>query len=76
VVCCCFVNVSAFLYDMASRRVFDVDDIVSVLGDSNENLSYCNVAGVLFHDGSLLHSKFNTRPLITISNSSRILTHV
>jgi hypothetical protein len=31
---------------------------------------------VLFHDGSLLHSKFNIQPLITISNSSRILTHV
>jgi hypothetical protein len=31
---------------------------------------------VLFHDGSLLHSKFNTQPLITISNSTRILTHV
>jgi hypothetical protein len=31
---------------------------------------------VLFQNGSLLHSKFNTQPLITISNSSRILTHV
>jgi hypothetical protein len=31
---------------------------------------------VLFHDGSLLHSKFNTQLLIKISNSSRILTHV
>jgi hypothetical protein len=30
---------------------------------------------VLFHDGTLLHSKFNTQLLITISNSSRILTH-
>jgi hypothetical protein len=31
---------------------------------------------VLFHNGSLLHSKFNTQPLITVHNSSRILTHV
>jgi hypothetical protein len=31
---------------------------------------------VLFHNGTLLHSKFNTQLLITISNSSRILTHV
>jgi hypothetical protein len=31
---------------------------------------------VLFHDGSLLHSMFNTQLLITINNSSRILTHV
>jgi hypothetical protein len=45
VVCCCFLNLSAFLYDMASRRVFDVDDIVSVLGDSNENLSYGSSSG-------------------------------
>jgi hypothetical protein len=29
---------------------------------------------VLFHNGSLLHSKFNTQPLITVHNSSRILT--
>jgi hypothetical protein len=31
---------------------------------------------VLFHDGSLSHWKFSTQPLITISNSSTILTHV
>jgi hypothetical protein len=31
---------------------------------------------VLFHDGSLLHSMFNTQLLITINNSSRIITHV
>jgi hypothetical protein len=31
---------------------------------------------VLFHDGSLLHSKFNTQHLITVHSSSRILTHV
>jgi hypothetical protein len=31
---------------------------------------------VLFHDGSLLHSMFDTLQLITISSSSRILTHV
>jgi hypothetical protein len=31
---------------------------------------------VLFHDGSLLHSQFNTQLLITVHNSSRILTHV
>jgi hypothetical protein len=31
---------------------------------------------VLFHDGSLLHSQLNTQPLITVHNSSRILTHV
>jgi hypothetical protein len=31
---------------------------------------------VLFHNGSLLHSKFNTQLLIAVRNSSRILTHV
>jgi hypothetical protein len=31
---------------------------------------------VLFHNGSLLHSKFNTQLLITVHNSPRILTHV
>jgi hypothetical protein len=31
---------------------------------------------VLFHDGSLLHSMFNTQLLITINNSSTILTQV
>jgi hypothetical protein len=31
---------------------------------------------VLFHNGSLLHSKFNTQLLITVYNSSRILTQV
>jgi hypothetical protein len=31
---------------------------------------------VLFQDGSLLHSRLNTQLLITINNSSRILTHV
>jgi hypothetical protein len=31
---------------------------------------------VLFHDGTLLHSKFNTLQLNTVNNSSRILTHV
>jgi hypothetical protein len=30
---------------------------------------------VLFHNGSLLHSKFNTQLLITVHNSSGILTH-
>jgi hypothetical protein len=30
---------------------------------------------VLFQDGSLLHSKFSTQLLITVSNYSRILTH-
>jgi hypothetical protein len=33
-------------------------------------------AQVLFHDGSLLHSKFNTQLLITVSNFSRIPAHV
>jgi hypothetical protein len=31
---------------------------------------YCNKSQVLFHDGPLLHSKFNTQLLITIKNSS------
>jgi hypothetical protein len=31
---------------------------------------------VLFHDGTLLHSQFNTQLLITVHNSSRNLTHV
>jgi hypothetical protein len=31
---------------------------------------------VLFHNGSLLHSEFNTQLLITVHNSSTILTHV
>jgi hypothetical protein len=31
---------------------------------------------VLVHDGTLLHSKLNTQPLITIRNASRILTLV
>jgi hypothetical protein len=30
---------------MASRRVCDVDDIVSILDDSNENLSYDTSSG-------------------------------
>jgi hypothetical protein len=30
---------------------------------------------VLFHDGTLLHSKFNTQLLITVSNFSRIPAH-
>jgi ankyrin repeat protein len=34
------------------------------------------ICWVLFHNGSLLHSKFNTQLLITVHNSSRILTHV
>jgi hypothetical protein len=36
---------------------------------------YCNVLGVLFHDGSLLHSKFSTQRLITGSYFPRILIH-
>jgi hypothetical protein len=31
---------------------------------------------VLFHNGNLLHSKFNTQLLITVHKSSRILTQV
>jgi hypothetical protein len=31
---------------------------------------------VLFHDGTLLHSKFNTQLLIAVHNSSRIRTQV
>jgi hypothetical protein len=31
---------------------------------------------VLFHDGSLLHSRLNTQLLITVHNTSRILTLV
>jgi predicted P-loop ATPase/GTPase len=31
---------------------------------------------VLFHNGSLLHSKFSTQLLITVHNSSTILTQV
>jgi hypothetical protein len=30
---------------------------------------------VLFHNGSILHSQFNTQLLITVHNSSRILIH-
>jgi hypothetical protein len=30
---------------------------------------------VLFHDGTLLHSKFNTLQLNTVDNSSKILTY-
>jgi hypothetical protein len=32
-------------------------------------------SGFSIHDGTLLHSKLNTQPLITISSSSTILTH-
>jgi hypothetical protein len=31
---------------------------------------------VIFHNGSLLHSMFNTQLLTTVHNSSRILTQV
>jgi hypothetical protein len=34
------------------------------------------ISRVLFHNGSLLHSKFNTLQLITVHNSSRNLAHV
>jgi hypothetical protein len=37
---------------------------------------YCNKFAGSIHNGSLLHSRLNTQLLITISNSSRILTHV
>jgi hypothetical protein len=39
--------------------------------------TYCNkFAGFSFHDGTLLHSQFNTQLLITVHNSSSLLTHV
>jgi hypothetical protein len=41
-----------------------------------QSLDIVKNSQVLFHDGSLLHSKFNTQLLITVHNSSRILTHV
>jgi hypothetical protein len=31
---------------------------------------------VLFHDGTLMHSKFNTLQLITVHSSPRLLTQV
>jgi hypothetical protein len=34
------------------------------------------ISRVLFHDGTLLHSKLNTQPLIAVHNASRILTQV
>jgi hypothetical protein len=37
---------------------------------------YCNVLVGSIHNGNLLHSEFSTQLLITVSNSSRILTHV
>jgi hypothetical protein len=43
------------------------------------NLLYKDIvtnSHVLFHNGSLLHSMFNTHLLITVHNSSRILTQV
>jgi hypothetical protein len=40
------------------------------------NLLYCNKFAGSIHNGSLLHSRLNTQLLITINNSSRILTHV
>jgi hypothetical protein len=42
-----------------------------------ENLKSTVISSqVLFHDGSLLHSKFNTPQLITVHNSSIVLTQV
>jgi hypothetical protein len=38
--------------------------------------SIVTYSGSSIHDGSLLHSKFNTHLLITVHNSSRILTLV
>jgi hypothetical protein len=35
-----FFNVSAFLPDMGSKRIFDDDEIVSIEDVSNENISY------------------------------------
>jgi hypothetical protein len=46
-----------------------VNGVQTVLIDTVTNLL------VIFHDGTLLDSKLNTQPLITISSSSRILTH-
>jgi hypothetical protein len=39
-------------------------------------LTYEYIYFPTFHTGTLLHSKFNTQLLTTVSNSSRILTHV
>jgi hypothetical protein len=41
-----------------------------------DDTKYCNILVGSIHDGTLLHSKPNTQPLITISSSSRILIHV
>jgi gas vesicle protein len=46
-------------------RLEDVSSMVDVISSQ-----------VLFHNGSVLHSMFNTQLLITINNSSTILTHV
>jgi predicted RNA methylase len=43
---------------------------------SQKNVHIVISSQVLFHDGSLLPSMFNTQLLITVHNSSRILTHV
>jgi hypothetical protein len=43
---------------------------------SNKAYVYCNEFAGSIHDGSLLHSKFNTQLLITVSNFFRILAHV
>jgi hypothetical protein len=47
---------------MASRRVSDVDDIVSILDDSNENLSYDTSSGSDYeiYDANMNESKSGT----------------
>jgi hypothetical protein len=70
--------------------VFTLKQLIEKLKEYNQPLylvfidyekDYDNVnsvisSQVLFHDGTLLHSQFNTQLLITVHNSSRIRTHV
>jgi hypothetical protein len=49
---------------------------VHIMAPGQRLYGYVTNSRVLFHNGSLLHSEFNTQSLITIGNAPRILTHV
>jgi hypothetical protein len=57
-------------YDMASSRVCDVDDIVSILDDDNGNLSYDSSSG---SDYEIFHANMSKSESGTSDNGSETL---
>jgi hypothetical protein len=73
-----FTSVFVWLHKSECVRICKVSD-VNILQTEHHTSPLQNIvtnSQVLFHDGSLLHSKFNTQSLIKIRNASRILRHV